>query len=257
MIRQDVHVHTIFSDGKCEPEAMVKAAIAKGIRTLGFSDHSYGPHCTDWCMPEDRIGAYRAEISRLKACYADRLRVLCGIEQDLYSTVSTSEYDYVIGSMHYIFADGQYYAVDDSPEQQTAAINTLFGGDPYAYAEAYYEQLAGIPDIPGVTIVGHFDLITKFNEKFHLFDPEHPRYVKAWQKAAEKLLSAGLPFEINTGAISRGWRTVPYPEPPILAWLKDRGAAFLLSSDCHRADNLAYRFDCWEHLLSGAKTFEL
>ena len=78
-----------------------------------------------------------------------------------------------------------------------------------------------------------------------------------WQTAAEKLLAAGLPFEINTGAISRGYRKEPYPDRPILDWLKARGAALLLSSDSHRADTLAWQFDRWAPLLDGARFFRL
>ena len=78
-----------------------------------------------------------------------------------------------------------------------------------------------------------------------LFDEEHPRYVRAWQAAAEKLLASGLPFEINTGAISRGYRSVPYPAPPILRYLGQRGARFLLSSDSHAPGTLCFGFESW------------
>ena len=37
----DLHVHSTFSDGENEPGEIVLAAIAKGVKTLGFSDHSY------------------------------------------------------------------------------------------------------------------------------------------------------------------------------------------------------------------------
>ncbi|MBQ0005173.1 MAG: hypothetical protein KBS68_04840, partial [Clostridiales bacterium] len=96
---------------------------------------------------------------------------------------------------------------------------------------------------------GHFDLISKVNEKDHLFDEHHPRYVAAWQKAADKLLESGRPFEINTGAISRGYRTQPYPSLEMIEYLKERGASFVLASDSHNTETLCYDFDKYEKYL--------
>ena len=94
-------------------------------------------------------------------------------------------------------------------------------------------------------IIGHFDLVTKFNEQHHFFDTAHPRYVNAWRAAADELLKAGIPFEINTGAISRGYRTEPYPAPEIRQYIKDQGGTLILSSDAHNAQNIAFQFDRW------------
>ena len=92
-------------------------------------------------------------------------------------------------------------------------------------------------------IIGHFDLITKFIEQEPAFDVNHPRYVKAWQKAADILLNSGKPFEINTGAISRGYRTEPYPSREIREYIRQHGGKMILSSDSHQKDTIAYRFD--------------
>ena len=91
-------------------------------------------------------------------------------------------------------------------------------------------------------IIGHFDLLTKFAEQDPYFDLQHPRYVKAWQTAADQLLKTGKPFEINTGAISRGYRTEPYPAKDIRDYIRARGGKLILSSDSHAKDTIAYRF---------------
>ena len=96
--------------------------------------------------------------------------------------------------------------------------------------------------------------MTKFNEKEGWFDLNHPRYVRAWQAAADALLKTGLPFEINTGAISRGWRSAPYPDEAILCYLREREASLLLSSDAHRRENIAFQFSRWKHLITGEYT---
>ena len=239
---RDLHVHTTFSDGANTPEEMVRAAVAMGLETIGFADHAHTAFDESWCMAAGADAAYRAEITRLKSAYAGQIEVLCGVEQDLYSDTPADGYDFVIGSVHYLYRNGVYIPVDESPALLRAAADTHFGGDMYSLCEAYYRAVSTLPERTGATIIGHFDLITKFLEHAPLFSPAHARYRAAWRQAADTLLRYGLPFEINTGAISRGCRTEPYPAAEIRAYLRARGARFLLSGDSHSADALCFRF---------------
>ena len=47
-------------------------------------------------------------------------------------------------------------------------------------------------------------------------------------------------FEINTGAMARGYRTTPYPGPILRRAIARKGGTFILSSDCHRKEQLLY-----------------
>ncbi len=241
----DFHMHTTFCDGKSTPEEMVKSAIEKGLTVVGISGHAPLPLQIEdtSSMTEAGVLAYRAEIAALKEKYKDQITVLCGIEQDYFSHLPTTEYDYVIGSVHEILVNGKYFAVDAKPEKLKSCIDTEYGGDIYAMCEDYYALVGDIVNRTHCQIVGHFDLVTKFIEKGLPFDTSHPRYVKAWKAAADQLLAAGVLFEVNTGAISRGWRTAPYPATDILEYLVDNGGKAILTSDSHHADNVAYVFD--------------
>lgn len=244
-MRADWHVHTSYCDGKATPAEMAQAACAAGLEALGFSGHSYTFFDETWCMSREGTEAYRREVRALRAEYAGRLPIFCGVEQDYYSAESTEGYDYVIGSVHYIKAGKDYLPVDESAALLRAGAEKRFGGDIYAFAEAYFDTVGRVAEIPDCSVIGHFDLIAKFNEREALFDEGHPRYVKAWQSAAEKLLRSGLPFEVNTGAVFRGYRTLPYPAPEMLRWLAQRGARFLLSGDCHSTSALCFGFEDW------------
>ena len=239
---RDFHVHTSFSDGANTPEEMVRAAIAMGLTELGFSDHAYTGFDRSCCIPEERIEEYKRTISALKEKYRGQIRILCGIEQDYYSETDTAGYDYVIGSVHYVKAGDCFLSVDDTQQIQQSAVETWFGGDYYALAERYFELVGDVAEKTHADIIGHFDLVSKFNEKFPRFDEGHPRYVRAWQQAADRLIPYGKPFEISTGAISRGYRTEPYPARWILEELRRRGVKRILSSDCHSRENLLYGF---------------
>ncbi|MBR5542528.1 MAG: histidinol-phosphatase HisJ family protein, partial [Oscillospiraceae bacterium] len=203
----DYHVHTTYCDGTDVAEKTVLRAIEMGLTTLGFSGHSYHIYDGRYCMSREDIPAYRAEIHTLREKYKDKIEILCGIEQDLISGKPDEGYDYVIGSVHHIVCDGESVPVDNTPELLLAGVEKYFGGDLYAYCERFFSDVAKMGRIIRPDIIGHFDLVSKFFEKKIALDEKHPRYVAAYTAAIEELVSLGVPFEINTGAISRGWRT--------------------------------------------------
>ena len=248
--RQDLHTHTTYCDGKNPPREMIEAAMAKGLLRIGFSGHSPSP-CPDedYAMRAEDVPQYVAEVRALAKEYRDRIEVLCGIEQDVYSPQDApAGLDYIIGSVHYVKAGDHYFAVDISPDDLRRNCDIHFGGDVYAMIEAYfagYERLAQMK----FDIVGHIDLISKFNRDGAFFDERDERYLAAARRAVDLLIPTGALFEINTGAISRGYRDAPYPGQPILDYIRSKGGKFILSGDTHRAENLCYEFDKWGHLI--------
>lgn len=238
MFKQDLHTHTIYSDGKNTPEEMVLSAIEKGLETYGISDHSFTSIDDTYCMKRDKISEYIAEINSLKEKYKDKINLLCGIEQDYFGDLPVDDFDYAIGSVHYFVADGKYIPVDESAEIIKDACDKYFGGDIYAMCEQYFGFAGDVIEKTKADIVGHFDLITKFQEQTPLFDETHPRYVAAWKKAVDKLLKSNAVFEINTGAITRGYRTTPYPSKEIQEYILAHGGKFIESSDSHETKNI-------------------
>ena len=240
---RDLHTHSTYSDGKASPEEVILAAIDKGLSEIGLSDHSYTFFDESYCMKKERVEAYKAELAALKAKYAGKISVLCGVEQDAYSTESTAGFDYVIGSAHYLKVGGEYFPLDEAEKDFVALCEKGFQGDYYALAEEYFALVAGFSERADVSVVGHFDLITKFNEGGKLFDEGDPRYLAAAKAAIDRLLQAGKIFEINTGAVARGYRTAPYPAPALLAYIKEKGGKTMLASDAHTPDKVAFGFN--------------
>ncbi len=239
----DFHVHTSFCDGRDTAEAVVQSALSLGMKRLGFSGHAHTPFDPAACMSPEATEEYKREIARLREKYKGQIEIFCGVEQDYFSDLPTEDYDYVIGSVHYLYEGGDYRCVDWTAERLRAMIDECFGGDPYAMAEAYFRQEADIVQKTNADVIGHFDLLTKFCEQDPLFDEENPRYIAASNAALDALLKTGRPFEINTGAISRGYRTTPYPSLRLLRRIAERGGRVILSSDSHRADTLCFHFE--------------
>ena len=236
----DFHVHSVFSDGKNTLREIADAAVSDGMYALGFSDHSYTAFDLSWCMKKERISEYREAAAALKKEYEGKIELFCGIEQDYDSDAPTDGYDYVIGSVHYMHLGDEYVQVDESPEILRAAADRYCGGDMYALAAVYFDIVADVVRKTNCDLIGHFDLIAKFNEGAHLFDESDPRYTAAWQKAADALLRIGKPFELNFGAIYRGRRSVPYPAPFMWDYLMEHGARFVLSGDSHCCGALGF-----------------
>ncbi|MBE6780422.1 MAG: histidinol-phosphatase HisJ family protein [Ruminococcaceae bacterium] len=239
MMNRDLHTHTIYSDGKNSPEEMVLSAIEKGLKVIGISDHSYTGFDSGYCIKAEKIEDYIKEIQRLKIKYRDKIEVLCGLEQDLYSDKPKYNFDYIIGSVHYIKIGEEYVPVDFSAQKLKAAADKYFDGNIYPLIEEYYRLVGTVAEKTGADIIGHFDLITKFQEKEPLFDEKNERYIRAWQAAVDKLIEANIPFEINSGAISRGYRTTPYPSKDIMDYIIKKGGRFIYSSDSHNKDSIA------------------
>lgn len=245
MIFSDFHIHTTFSDGKNSPEEMVKSAIKLGIKNIGFSDHSYTFFDESYCMLKEDKQNYLKTISELKSKYSKEINIYCGIEQDFYSNEDTNEYDYVIGSVHYVKVYENYVPVDESVDDFKYAVEKYFSNDPLLFAEEYFKTVSKVIEKTNADVIGHFDLISKFNV-IDLFNESDERYVNAWKNAADILLRFGKPFEINTGAISRGYKTVPYPAPEMIDYIREKGGKFILSSDAHSIDGLCFQFGKWK-----------
>lgn len=190
---------------------------------------------------------YKAEIEMLKEFYRPDIEILCGIEQDYYSASPAESYDYIIGSVHYLRFGNDYVPVDESAEILKNAVQKYFDGDFYAACEKYYQTMSHIVQKTDADIIGHFDLITKFNEKYKFFDEKNERYVRAYKRAVDALIPFDVPFEINTGAISRGYKTVPYPSPDIMEYIHQKGGKTILSSDSHTKDTLCFEFGKYEN----------
>lgn len=248
MILSDFHTHTTFCDGKDSPEDMVLSAIEKGMDAIGFSMHSFVQFDLDVCDNPMALYDYKKEVERLKEKYKNKINILCGIEQDIYKGPLTERFDYVIGSVHYANIEGKHFQLDLSKEVLLEAVEKGFGGDFYSFAEWYYDMEAQVVEKTGADIIGHFDLIRKFNEDGTIFDEKHPRYVAAYTKAVKALVKYNKPFEINTGAISRGYRSTPYPCEDILRCIYENGGKVILSSDSHRKDTLCFEFEKWADL---------
>lgn len=242
-VKTNFHMHTTFADGKNNAEEMILAAIENGGEAVGFSEHGYTPIDHSWCMMPDTTEEYVKEIRSLIPKYADKIKVYCGIEADYYTVFDRSKFDYVIGSVHYVEKEGFYIPMDKSIKDTKDGVNKYYGGDGTALVKDYFSLVADVVRKTDADIIGHLDVIYKFNEKDPYFDETGKELTKIATDAIDALLPYGKPFEINTGAISRGYRTEAYPNDYFLNLIREMGGSLTYSSDAHDARYVFLGFD--------------
>ncbi len=234
MIESCVHTHTTFCDGNNSPAEMADKAYNLGLKCLGFSGHSYVA-IDDFGMKPSVVAAYCSEVERLKNIYLGKMDILCGIEFDSFSDdIDIQLFDYIIASAHAVQDPfGNCYIIDGSKESFCEASHKGFDGDFYKLCNAYYEQFSKFVLQIHPTIVGHYDLVTKFNEGNTFYNESCSRYIDAAMWALDEILKTDSLIEINTGGISRGYRKHPYPSSKLLNRILEKKGRVIITTDAH------------------------
>jgi DNA polymerase (family 10) len=104
-IRGDLHMHTLWSDGKYTAEEMVEAGRKRGYQYIAITDHSKSLGVAGGLSDDDLI-KHTEECRALDRKYSD-IRVLAGTEVDIrqdgtldYSDDLLAKLDFVVASVH-------------------------------------------------------------------------------------------------------------------------------------------------------------
>ena len=249
----DLHMHGSYSDGKGSLREYAKKASDLGIATVGISDHTPLPLDNCWSMKLSDLEQYLEELEGVKKDFKGRTDVLKGIELDYidgidvkgYINFEERDFDYFIGSVHYVYSeilDG-YYEVDGPRESFAYLLEEGFAGNIRKLVESYYSNVRKMIETYNPKVVAHIDLIKKNNQDNGYFDESSDWYKKQVALTLAKAKEYRSLVEINTGAISRGYTEVPYPSDYILKECLDQGIGITLNSDAHEPANICYLFD--------------
>lgn len=232
----NVHQHTNFSDGKDAPEEVVLKAIENGLISIGFSDHSFTGVAAMHELEKEREEEYINEISLLKEKYSNKIDILTGIEYDAFTYDFPHAIDYKIASIHVLEHSGRYFAIDHDVSEQLGYI-VYSVKDKLYFAEEYYKSVVENVKRVKPDIVGHLDVLTKFG-----LIKETAEYKDLAYSAVDEILKVCKVFEVNTGAIARGYKTAPYPADYLLKRILSGGGDIIITSDCHDIKNMTCHF---------------
>ncbi len=102
----DHHTHTVYSHGKGSIEDNVRAAAAKGLRSVAITDH--GPGHLTYGLDLQKIPEIRAEIARLADLFPG-VEILLGVEANTrrkppyldVSAAQRADFDILLAGYHY------------------------------------------------------------------------------------------------------------------------------------------------------------
>jgi histidinol-phosphatase (PHP family) len=223
----DYHMHTpLCRHASGEAEEYARRAVELGIEEIGFSDHSPMPpdYDPDWRMG---IGDYEEYVRRVLACRKafPQLTVRLGLEADFHpgtegfvrEILRRHEFDYVIGSVHYL-GDWGF----DNPEK----AQLFEGRDLHATYAQYWDLVTGLARTRMFDIVGHPDVIKKFGHR-----PSRD-YEPLERAALEAVAEAGMALDVNTSGLRRPAKEI-YPSLRILRAARAMGIGITFGSDAH------------------------
>ncbi|MBB6448293.1 DNA polymerase (family 10) [Geomicrobium halophilum] len=105
LIRGDLHMHTVWSDGANSIEDMAKAAIERGYEYIAITDHSRYLQVANG-LSEERVLRQQEELRNVNEKLND-IHLFSGIEMDIrpdgtldYSDKTLEQIDFVIASVH-------------------------------------------------------------------------------------------------------------------------------------------------------------
>lgn len=240
----DYHLHGNFSGhGAGDLGEYVEAALAKGFREIGFSDHL--PLVVDpdpyHAMPEEKLPLYVAQVLSLREAYRGRITIKLGIEADYLEgyeaetkrLLASQPFDYVIGALHFL---GDWHFTSK------AGIARFASEDPVTAFPKYFEKLKRMIGTGLFDIVAHPDALRR-----GAFQPA--RSMEREHREVARLLAArGMAIEINTGGIRRNAGSV-YPERGFFAACVDEGVPATVGSDAHSPADVGRDFDAARGLL--------
>jgi len=240
-------MHTLFSDGKAEPEEYIAAAVSSGFNEIGFSEHlNLFRENQEWCMDPGNTHVYIKRIkdlSKKEKTIAIRIGLEVdyypGGEKNIYDFLSRFDFDYVIGSVHYfgdttVDSSADFYAGKD--------IDALYK----SYFDLLFEALgSGLFDI-----LGHADLVRIFNYK-PSFNPEY-----LYRELAARLSRHDIAFEINTNGRNRVLGDF-YPDRRFLHLFRKQNVPVCVNSDAHFPARIGQYFDEAYQLLKEAGYTEM
>ena len=232
------HNHTRWSDGVCSIQDQFDEARRLGIKELGISDHFVlSPFETpvEWSMPIDKLQEY---LAALKDC-ADQnpdITFRYGIEadyfpetiDDLRTIVSGCQFDFVIGSVHYV--DG--FPIDESGKLWDA----LSEQERNEMWRKYWIRIREMAESRVFDFAAHLDLPKKFGHRPTV------DLTREMTDALDAIAKSDMAIEINTNGLNLLAREL-YPSLEILKAANGRGIPLLINSDAHIPTRLTEHFD--------------
>lgn len=230
----------------------LEAAADAGVAELGVSEHvhRFAEALEIWDHPfwvenaVDDLAAYCEFVSSTGMRLGIEMDWVPGREDRVANLLDRHEFDYVVGSVHFV----RDRAVDHDVYDLWDEI-----ADPDKVWAIYFETLAEAISSGLYDICAHPDLVKVWGG-----DRPSPRRDPRfhYEPAIEAISESGIAVEVSTA----GWRKPVgelYPADAFAEMCVDVGAPFALSSDAHLPEHIGYGYERAVETMSGWGVKEL
>lgn len=246
------HSGEFCGHAKGQLRAVVEAAVEAGFTTYGLSEHA-PRYQLEHLYPEerglapadleDKFRRYVASALELRREFEGRLELLIGFETEALPVEGWADtmrllrgsapFDYVVGSVHSI---GDTW-IDLNAQTTERAADACGGWEPLRCT--YFDRLAELVEALSPEIVGHVDLIRRFEAPDFRFSAGALRHAERVLEAAR---AKGAALEVNAAPARRGFGPV-YPGPQVLARACQMHVPVTLGDDSHGPEGVGVGLD--------------
>jgi histidinol-phosphatase (PHP family) len=244
----DYHVHLRPDDADATPERFFTASNAeryrdvaeeRGIAELGVAEHIYRftQALEIWDHPfwrryavddlDDYCGFVRSETDLRLGIEAD---FVPGREDRTASVLDARDWDYVVGSVHFLG--------ERSLDTEEFSVWEGFDSADRVWRR-YFETLAEAAQSGLFDILAHPDLVKVWGQDRPRPDGDLRRF---YYPAMEAIADVDIAIEVSTAGLRKPVGEV-YPAPEFLEMAIDAGKPLALSSDAHTADQLGHGYE--------------
>jgi histidinol-phosphatase (PHP family) len=228
------------------------AAAAAGIEELGVSEHihRFTQSLELWDHPfwreqaTDDIDAYCEFVRGTELRLGIEMDFVPGAEDRTANLLDARDFDYVVGSVHFIGDDAVDHEGFDIWEGT---------GDPDRVWSRYFEALAAAARSGLFDILAHPDLVKVWGTGRPLPDRDPRAY---YEPAVEAIAESGIAVEVSTAGLRKPVGEI-YPAPAFAEMCVEAGAAFALSSDAHLPEQVGFGYEKAIEFLDGLRVGEI
>ena len=209
-------------------------------------------------MHWNQIEQYVQEVREAQAEFGNRIKIMLGYEVDylpavdaqMRANLATYPADYQVGSIHIVDrfrSNHENWLIDYTLEAFEEGLPE--NGGPAQVYSRYYALVREFARTHSHQIVGHLDLIKKFNLHNRLFDAKSEDYLAQVEATLDVLKTTDKIIEINTAGLFKEIGEL-YPSEPILQMILQRRIPICLSSDAHHPEHVGREFSAtWDKLV--------
>jgi histidinol-phosphatase (PHP family) len=244
----DYHVHLRRDDLDATPadefftaenvDRYRAAADDAGIEELGVAEHihRFADALQVWDHPfwreqaRDDLSAYCEFVRSTDLRLGIEMDFVPGREDRIANLLAAHDFDYVVGSVHFVRHNAVDHRVWDIWDEL---------GDADQVWRAYFEALAEAARSGLFDILAHPDLVKVWGSERPV-PTRDPRFF--YEPAIGAIAESGIAVEVSTAGYRKPVREL-YPAPAFAEMCVEAGAVFALSSDAHEPGHIGYEYD--------------